>query len=105
MKKLLIAAIAMSTVGLSVNANADPIINPSLERKLVQVCEALRSDSKLQLNRVIKNHGFSYRSIAQGLRCNGDDAITFALNNNANETANLMARKTSIDIDSMVAKR
>lgn len=104
MKKLMVIAATSATLLLSANLHAATPINKQLETKLVQVCEALRSDSKLALHRALKSNRLSYKAIAEGLRCNGVDAVTFALQHDASNTADLVARRANIDISDMLAK-
>lgn len=102
MKKLVLMAVVMTGVSFSGFANA--AIAPATEKDLVRICEALQSDSRLKLHKAMKKSRITYRTIAKGLVCNGQDAITFAQNHGATNTAELMARRGNVDKDSMVAK-
>ena len=105
MKKLMAIAFTTAALGLSMQVQAAPQMDKHLEKQLVQVCEALQSNKRLKLFRVMKENNFSYRTIAKGLRCNGVDAVTFALQHDADETANMVAKRANVDLDSMLAKR
>ena len=68
-------------------------IDKSLESDLVQICEAIKSDSKLKLNRKLKKTNLSYRTISQGLVCNGMSVHDFAQKHQASNTGELLARR------------
>ena len=107
MKKLVLVSIAVAGFGLagvSSTAAAAPAIDSSTEYRLVKVCKALKSNSRLQLAKAVKQSGYTYRMLAKGLVCNGKDAVEFAMFNGAESTANLFARKGRINIDGMLAK-
>lgn len=105
MKKLTAVAFVVASLGLAGNASAALMIQDHTEASLVKICDALKSNSKHKLSRAIKKSGYTYKTIASGLVCNGEDAMTFALNNEASNTANLLARKANINADALVAKR
>ena len=77
----------------------------AMEAKLVAVCEAIKKDSRIALHKAVKNSGVSYRVLANGLVCNGQDMYSFAMNNEANETGALIAKRTNLDERSLTAKR
>lgn len=104
MKKLLLASLFITGSFITSAANANTYIDPVLEQKLVKVCEALKSNSKLRLLKVVKNSRLKYGDIAKDLVCNGQEAIEFALLNGANKTASLLANRASIDLDSYHVK-
>ena len=79
------------------------IITPTRELA-IQVCEAIKSDSKLKLRHAIKISGINARAISKGLVCNGYDPVTFAIVNKAQHTAEFMARKSDIDYEALLAK-
>ena len=105
MKKLMVVVLSTVVLGLSAQVQAGPILDTHLEQHLVNICQALQSDNKLRLRHAIRQSGLTYRSVAKGLRCNGVDAMTFAIQNNANDTANMVVAKGRIDFNSLVAKR
>jgi hypothetical protein len=71
---------------------------------LIKICEAIRSDNKLKVHRAIKNSGIKAKAISKGLVCNGYDSVTFAMVNNAPNTAQFMARKGGVDYKALLAK-
>jgi hypothetical protein len=79
-------------------------IDPVTERKLVKICEALKSNSKIRLHRAIKNSRLRYTRVAKDLVCNGQDPVTFALKNDSFETAKLMAKRGIVDYDELLAE-
>jgi len=76
MKKLMVIAISSAVLGLSAQAHAAVGIDKNLEKKLVKVCEAIKDNNNVRLTYTLKKYGFEYRQIAEGLRCNGVDAVT-----------------------------
>jgi hypothetical protein len=103
MKKVILGAILSAGLVMTGSVQANNI-NKSLEKDLVNVCNAIKTNNKSKLHRAVRRSGVSYKNIANGLVCNGHDAVTFALMNNSNDTAKLMARKGNIDSESLVAK-
>lgn len=103
MKKLALAAVIITSIGFTGAASAK--IKDSREESLIRICEALISDKPIRLKRAMKKAGVSFKQVNEGLVCNGENAINFALLHDAGKTAGLVARKTRQDIDSMIAKR
>lgn len=68
--------------------------DPSLESDLVRICEAIKSDSKLKLNRTLKQTNLSYRAVSNGLVCNGMSVHDFARQHQATKTGELLAKRT-----------
>ena len=102
MKKLVL--VSMLVAGVAATGMANAAIDPATERKLVKVCEALKSGSRLKVHRAVKQSRLGYRQIAKGLVCDGQDAINYALKNGAVKSANLVAQKGNVDIDTLLAK-
>lgn len=109
MKKLALVSILAATTFLTTASFAGqsdaPYIDPTTEKSLVKVCEALKSNSKLRLHKAIKQSRISEEDLAEGLVCNGQDPFTFALLHSAENTASYLAKRVNKDISSMLAKR
>jgi hypothetical protein len=103
MKNLMIAGAFGFTTLCATSVSAE-YIEPYMERKLVRVCEAIKSDSRIRLNVAIKQSGLNARRLAKGLVCNGHDPVTFAALNNANKTGVLMANRLNVDYQELLAK-
>lgn len=103
MKKLAFTAIIVASLGFTSMAQAG--MSKSMEASLVKVCEALKSDVPIRLHRAMKSARVSYKQVSEGLVCNGKNAIEFAMHHDAQETAGLVARRTNVDINSLLAKR
>ena len=103
MKKIIIGSIITAGILLAGNAQAK-YIDKSTEADLVKICEAIKSDSKIRVHRAIKNSGIKVKEISKGLICNGYDPVTFAMVNNAQETAKFMARKGGVDYEALLVK-
>jgi hypothetical protein len=104
MKKTIIASVLFGGLLIANSANA-ALIDKATESKLVNICHALQSDSKIKLHTAMKKSGISYRSIAKDLQCNGQDAISFALTNGADTTAQMMAKRAHVDVEPLLAIR
>ena len=102
MKKLVL--VSSLIVGVFSTGMANAAIDAATERKLVKVCEALKSDSRLRVHKAVKQSRLGYRNIAKGLVCDGQDAINYALSHGATKSAHLVAQKANVDIDTLLAK-
>ena len=89
-KRLSLSLFLGALVSVSSIAQANQL-SPSLEKKLVKVCEAIQSNNRFKLHRAIKNSGVDKRQIVKGLVCNGMDGESFALSVNAKATAEFLA--------------
>ena len=110
MKKLIFAAMMTAGLGFSGMASAHNSlainnIDASTERSLVKVCEALKSNKRVKLIRALKDSRIRYKHIVDGLVCNGQDALDFAMSHGAKKTANMVAKRANVDLNSMLAKR
>jgi hypothetical protein len=97
MKKLALAFIVVAATGFSGFASAS--INESTEQNLVKVCKALKSDSSIKLNKAVKHSRISYESLAEGLVCDGQSAVSFAIANGAEKTAHVFAKRANLNTD------
>jgi len=102
MKKVLISSIITAGIFLAGNAQANNI-NSVVERKLVKVCEAIKSDRVIKLNVAIRDSGMGIKQIANGLVCNGYDPVSFAMLNNAVKTAKFMAKRSRANHQELLA--
>jgi hypothetical protein len=103
MKKLLLSTIITAGILLAGNAQAK-YIDPVTESKLVKVCEAIKSDNTLKLHTAIRDSGIRTKKISNGLVCNGYDPVSFAIANDAKNTAKYMAKKGNVNYQELVAK-
>ena len=76
-----------------------------LEKRLIAVCEAVKSDNRLKLHRAVRATGLSMRDVHEGLVCNGQDMLTFALTHNAAKNAQLIARRVNASPSALTAQR
>ncbi|WP_034475291.1 DUF3718 domain-containing protein [Aestuariibacter salexigens] len=107
MKKAIFIATMAATLGfasLSSAVNA-ATYDKEMEEDLINVCEALSSNSKLRLHLAVKKSRVSYQELGRGLVCNGQDAVTFASLNGADITASLLAKRAGLTVDGVLAKR
>ena len=102
MKKVIFVSILLSGAILLAGSAQANYISLDMEQRLVKICEALKSDSKIKLHKAVKKSGLSYKKVANGLVCNGVDPVTFALSNNSSKTAELMAIRGKVDYDSLL---
>jgi hypothetical protein len=103
MKKIIIGSILSAGILLASSAQAHSI-DKQTEAHLVKICKAIKSDSEYKVNRAIKASGIKAKTISEGLVCNGYDPVTFAMINNAQNTAKFMARKGGVDYEALLAK-
>jgi hypothetical protein len=103
MKKALLVSILSVGILLAASAQAN-YIEPATAKNLLKICEALKSNSKLRLHKAIKKSGFSYKTVAKGLVCNGHDPVSFALMNDARKTAKLLASRGNVSYEILLAK-
>lgn len=103
MKKIIIGSILTAGILLAGSAQADSF-SKSTEAHLVKICKAIKSDNKLKLHLAIKNSGIKATEISNGLLCNGYDPVAFAMINDAQVTAKIMARKSGVDYEALLAK-
>jgi hypothetical protein len=96
MKKLLISTIITAGILLAGSAQASNI-DPLVESKLVEVCEAIKSDSLVKVNAAVRESGIGIKKIANSLVCNGHDPVSFALANDAEKTAQYMSAKSNVN--------
>jgi hypothetical protein len=103
MKKVIISTILTAGILLAGSVQAN-VINPATESKLVEVCEAIKSDSVIKVNVAIRDSGIGMKQIANGLVCNGYDPVSFAMINDAEKTAKYMAKKSNVNHQEVLAK-
>jgi hypothetical protein len=103
MKKLLISTIITTGILLAGNAQASKI-DPATESNLVKICEAIKSDSALKLHTAIRDSGLRTKQISNGLVCNGHDPVSFAMVNDAKNTAKYLAKKSNDNYENLLAK-
>ena len=93
------------SLSLTVSAASAASYPKALENELIAICKAVKSDSRLQLHRAVKATGLSMRDLHDGLVCNGQDMLTFAVTHNASETAQHIARRINASPCVLTAKR
>ncbi|GGZ65876.1 DUF3718 domain-containing protein [Paraglaciecola chathamensis] len=103
MRNLVVASVFGFSALCATSVSAE-YMDPSVEKKLVKVCAAIKSDSRVRLHMAIKRSGIKPRELAKGLVCNGHDPVTYAALNNANKTGVLMANKLNVDYQELLAK-
>lgn len=84
-KTLLAVAASLPVLAISVPSQAS--MTPYMEKALVDVCKAAKSNSISKLNNATKGNRIQTKTVALKLMCNGEDVITFAENNGAEKTA------------------
>ena len=95
-----VTAIAFATPSVTAS-----IFDPALEKDLVRICAALKSDSRTAFNRAVKRSRLTYEQIDEGLVCNGESAQDFARMHNANLTASTLAEKARSNDGVLTARR
>lgn len=101
MKKIIVGVIL--TLGILVAGSAQAKhIDKNTEANLVKICGAIKSDSKIKLHTAIRYSGIKAKEIIEGLVCNGYDPVSFAMVNNAQNTARYMAIKSANDYSALL---
>ena len=103
MKKVIISSILTAGILLAGSAQASNI-DPIVESKLVEVCEAIKSDNLAKMNVAVKESGVGIKKIANSLVCNGHDAVSFALANDAGKIAQYMTAKSNINAQELLVR-
>ncbi len=88
--KLLLAS-GLLTLSLASPFNADANSAHYREHALIDICQAVKSDSVMQLKRTIKGHHLSLQTVKDKLVCNQLSAFDFAVSVEAYHTAGLVA--------------
>ena len=85
-KKTLLA-LAASLPVLAMSLPSQAAMSPYMEKALIDVCKAAKSNSILKLNSTTKGYSLKNKTIALKLMCNGEDVISFAESYGADKTA------------------
>ncbi|GBL05030.1 DUF3718 domain-containing protein [Glaciecola sp. KUL10] len=103
-KLSVVAFSAQLLLSTATEVNAGPV-DPTVEKRLVAVCTAIKSGNKLSLKRAIKRAHLNERAIIEGLKCNGMDPITFAMSNGAPKNADYLAKRSGKDNFQLAASK
>ena len=103
MKRIIIGSILTAGILLASSAQAK-YIDKNTKANLVEICEAIKSNSKIKLYIAIRESGIGTKAISGGLVCDGYEPVTFAILSGAEKTAKFMARKSGLDYEALLAK-
>ena len=103
MKKVIISTILTAGFLLAGSAQASNI-DPVVESKLVEVCEAIKSDNLSKVNDAVKDSGVSIKKLANSLVCNGQNPVSFAMANDAGKIAQYMAAKSTTNHQELLVR-
>lgn len=95
----LISTVVIASFAGVVNAQPHPS-----DDALVKVCESIKENNTLKLRYLMKQHGLTMRAIENGLKCNGQSPLEFAMTNDANNVASQIAKHMPAS-DRLIAKR
>jgi hypothetical protein len=90
-KKTLLA-LAASLPVLAMSLPSQAAMSPYMEKALIDVCKAAKSNSLIKLNGTTKSYRLKTKTVALKLMCNGEDVISFAESNGADKTAAKLQR-------------
>jgi hypothetical protein len=94
------ASLPLITVALPSHAAMDPY----LEKSLINVCKAAKSNNLLKLIKTTKYYNLKTKKVALKLMCNGEDVISFAERHGADKTAAKLQRSIGrVDIIDVAA--
>ena len=95
LKKSVVSLIAAAAVATFTTLPASAVtMSKSMERDLIGICAAIKSDNKLRLNSKLKQARLNYQDISDGLVCNGMSVQDFARAHNATQTGTLIAARS-----------
>lgn len=98
-------AIASGLILLSAASSASAAGYPAyLEDDLIAVCQAIHANEPRALKNAVRNSGVSLKALIKGLRCNGDDMMTFAERHKSFEAGELLARRLKISEGTFAAR-
>jgi hypothetical protein len=80
-------ALATSLPLLATSLPSQAAMSPDIEKALIEVCKAAKSNSLLKLKSITQAYQLKNKPIALKLVCNGEDVISFAESNGADKTA------------------
>lgn len=89
-KTLLVLAASLPVLALSLPSQA--AISPYMEKALIDVCKAAKSNSLIKLNKTTEGYHLKNKTVALKLMCNGADVISFAESYGADKTAAKLQR-------------
>ncbi|ALO35846.1 hypothetical protein CMT41_14790 [Colwellia sp. MT41] len=90
-KKTLVAlAAALPLLAISLPSQA--AMSPYMEKALIDVCKAAKSNSIIKLKGTTKGYRLQTKTVALKLMCNGQDVISFAESYGADKTAARLQR-------------
>lgn len=90
--KFSLITLFLAVVSINSGAHAQMVREGTqLEKDLIRICKAIKSDRKLRIKQAIKKSGVQPKAIAKGLSCNGMDPISFAIHNDAKKSADYFA--------------
>lgn len=107
MKKrmIIITTCAAITASMTqVTHASDALFMNDEDRMYLRLCKAVRSNNKLHLHLTLKREGVSYQQMQDGLVCNGQDPITFAMYSGSERVAHVIAENTELDAATTLAK-
>ncbi|GFD67290.1 DUF3718 domain-containing protein [Alteromonas sp. KUL106] len=93
------------TLSLAATTASAASIPKELEKDLISVCEAVKSDKRLKLRRAVKATGLDIKTLHAGLVCNGQDMLSFAVTHGAAVNAQHIARRVNASPGVLTAKR
>lgn len=103
MMTLITCALLAAPLAQLANAGNTLFVNDE-DRMYLRLCKAVKSNNKLHLHLTLKHEGISYQQMQEGLICNGQDPITFALYSGSKKIAQVIADHTESDVSTILAK-
>ncbi|WP_414829999.1 DUF3718 domain-containing protein [Alteromonas sp. H39] len=75
------------------------------ENDLVNICKAIKADNPMRLHLAVKRSGLNYRTLDEGLVCNGQNMMTFAATHSAGNSGKFLAARLHQSDRTLTAKR
>ena len=76
-----------------------------IENDLVNICKAIKADKPIRLHLAVKRSGLDYRTLDEGLVCNGQNMMTFAATHSAGNSGKFLAARLHDSDRTLTAKR
>ena len=97
---------AVIATGVMFTATAQAESYPAeLENDLVKICKAIKADNPIRLHVAVQRSGLNYRTLDEGLVCNGQNMMTFAATHSAGNSGKFLAARLRNTDRTLTAKR
>lgn len=86
-----------TTIAVVIAASAYSVPVHANEQLVANICNYVQADDKNRLRSKLKETRVKLRNVYQGLTCDGDSLLRFAMKSGANDVGSFMAKRLSTD--------